>query len=114
MSGRIIAVDFDGTLCIDCYPGIGEANNRLIQCLKELQRSGDRIILWTCRQGQILEDALYFCRARGLLFDAVNENLPEITRKYGSDSRKIYADIYIDDRSMSPWDWYHTCERRIG
>ena len=104
MSGRIIAVDFDGTLCTDCYPKIGEANGRLIRTLKELQRAGDRIIL---------EEALCFCGAWGLEFDAVNENLPEIIRRYGSDSRKIYADIYIDDRSISPWEWCEN-ERRIG
>lgn len=113
MSGRIIAVDFDGTLCTDCYPKIGEANGRLIRTLKELQRVGDRIILWTCRQGQILEEALRFCGAWGLEFDAVNENLPEIIRRYGSDSRKIYADIYIDDHSRNPWEWCES-ERRIG
>lgn len=113
MSGRILAVDFDGTLCTDCYPKIGEANRRLIRTLKELQGAGDRIILWTCRQGQALEEALCFCRAWGLAFDAVNENLPEIISRYGSDSRKIYADIYIDDRSISLWEWCGN-ERRIG
>ncbi len=114
MGGQMIAVDFDGTLCRDCYPQIGEANSRLIHRLKELQRNGDRIILWTCRQGRLLEEALYFCRVHGLIFDAVNENLPENIQKYGSDSRKIYADIYIDDRSVSPWEWEQAYVRRIG
>ena len=109
MSGRMIAVDFDGTLCRDCYPKIGEANSRLIRILKELRQNGDQLILWTCRQGQALEEALQFCEAWGLTFDAINENLPQITERYGSDSRKIYADIYIDDRSISPWGW---CKRK--
>lgn len=104
MNGHIIAVDFDGTLCSDCYPKIGEANEGLIRRLKELQAGGDRLILWTCRQGVPLEEALHFCLLRGLRFDAINENLPEIVELYGSDSRKIYADIYIDDRSASPWE----------
>lgn len=109
MKGHIIAVDFDGTLCRDCYPKIGEANEGLIRKLKELRMNGDRLILWTCRQGVPLEEALHFCLLRGLVFDAVNENLPEIVELYGTDSRKIYADVYIDDRSANPWE---VCNRR--
>ena len=104
MRGQIIAVDFDGTLCRDCYPKIGEANEGLIRILKELRTQGDRLILWTCRRGEKLEEALGFCLMRGLVFDAVNENLPEIVEKFDGDSRKIFADLYIDDRSMNPWE----------
>lgn len=104
MGGRMIAVDFDGTLCRDAYPQIGEANLQLIGRLKELQRSGDRLILWTCRQGRRLQEAVQFCSDYGLYFDAVNENLPEVVAQYGSDSRKICADLYIDDRSIHPWE----------
>lgn len=102
MRGRIIAVDFDGTLCRDCYPDIGEANEDLIRRLKELRAGGDRLILWTCRKGERLEEALRFCFVRGLIFDAVNENLREVVEKFGGDSRKIFADIYIDDRGLTP------------
>lgn len=101
---RIIAVDFDGTLCTDRYPQIGTANDSLIHRLAECREQGDRIILWTCRVGLRLQEAILFCRARGLEFDAVNENLPEIIRRFGGDSRKIYADIYIDDHSSRPWE----------
>lgn len=104
MRGRIIAVDFDGTLCRDCYPRIGEANEGLIRRLKELRSQGERLILWTCRTGVQLEEALFFCQARGLVFDAVNENLPEILEVFGGDSRKIFADLYIDDRCAAPWE----------
>lgn len=96
---RIIAVDFDGTLCNDCYPEIGEPNHTLIAALHRMQRKNCRLILWTCRCGEKLEEAVEWCRSFGLEFDAVNSNVPEIIRKYGSDSRKIYADIYLDDRS---------------
>ena len=98
---NIIAVDFDGTLCHDCYPSIGAPNLRLIYILRELKKKGTRLILWTCRCGEPLKDALRWSSYYGLDFDAVNENLPEILEKYGSDSRKIFADIYIDDRSFS-------------
>lgn len=100
----IIAVDFDGTLCVDKYPGIGAANTGLIEALKERQRGGDRLILWTCRATERLEEALHWCGLHGLFFDAVNANVPETLERWGTDSRKISADLYIDDRAEKPWD----------
>lgn len=99
----IIAVDFDGTLCEECWPEIGTPNLRLIGELIYRKSLGDKLILWTCRAGLPLAQAVRFCKSYGLTFDAVNENLPEIIEKYGSDSRKISADIYIDDRCEKPW-----------
>jgi len=101
---KIIAVDFDGTLCIDQYPQIGMPNIFLIRLLQNIQKEGCQIILWTCRCGQELEEAIQWCREWGLHFDRVNENAKEIIEKYGSDSRKIYADVYIDDKSCFPWE----------
>ena len=95
----IIAVDFDGTLCTDRYPFIGMANIQLIEQLKGLQRQGCGLILWTCRCRERLIEAVQWCKEQGLVFDAVNENLPEVVEKYGSDSRKIFADIYLDDKA---------------
>ena len=97
----IIAVDFDGTLCEDKYPFIGRANMELIQTLRNAEKFGDKVILWTCRAGEPLHKAVQWCAGLGLYFDAVNENLPEIIEKYGGDSRKIFADVYIDDRMQS-------------
>lgn len=96
---KIIAVDFDGTLCNDCYPEIGAPNHTLITALHLLKQKNCQLILWTCRCGEKLEEAVLWCRNLGLEFDAINANVPEIIQKYGSDSRKIYADIYLDDRS---------------
>jgi len=98
----IIAVDFDGTLCEDCFPECGYPNLNLINYLIKKQNEGARIILWTCRNGKDLDVAVSFCKKHKLLFDAVNENLPEIIERYGSDSRKIFADIYIDDKAWTP------------
>lgn len=95
----IIAVDFDGTLCEDCYPEIGKENRPLIAFLKEQQRGGAKLILWTCRCGEALREAVFWCMKHGIFFDAINANVPENILQYGSDSRKIYADIYIDDRA---------------
>ena len=101
---EIIAVDFDGTLCSDCYPDIGKPNLPLIELLKALKIEGCRIVLWTCRCGRELEQAVQWCEEFGLEFDKVNRNTDEILEKYGSDSRKIYADVYIDDKACFPWE----------
>lgn len=99
MKSEIIAVDFDGTLCEDKWPEIGEPNEVLIDYLKEKQMAGSKIILWTCRVGERLEEALRWCHTYNLIFDAVNENLPEVLEQMGGDCRKVFADVYIDDRN---------------
>lgn len=98
----IIAVDFDGTLCQECFPEIGEANTRLINDLIRRKTLGDKVILWTCREGQVLLDAINWCKLHGLIFDAINDNIPEVIEQWGSNSRKITADVYIDDKSQRP------------
>lgn len=95
----IIAVDFDGTLCSDQYPEIGQPNKGLIHYLKDRKKNGSKLILWTCRCSAPLEKAVDWCIKQGLEFDAVNENVPEIIELYGSNSRKIYADLYFDDKA---------------
>ena len=99
MNYQIIAVDFDGTLCYSNWPELGEPNIPLIEYLKTQQRIGNKLILWTCRAGDALERAILWCKDHGLLFDAVNDNLPEIVEFYGNNSRKITCDLYIDDKS---------------
>ena len=99
---RIIAVDFDGTLCYSSWPDVGEPNKPLIEFLRNWKLMGNKLILWTCRAGDALELALSWCRDHQLEFDAVNDNLPEIIEKYGNNSRKITCDYYIDDRAFLP------------
>lgn len=99
---KIIAVDFDGTLCENKWPEIGAANEELIEYIRDRQKNGDKLILWTCRVDDMLQKAIEWCRERGLIFDAVNENLPEIIENFGSDTRKIFANEYIDDRNIWP------------
>lgn len=102
---KIIATDFDGTLCIgDHYPGIGEPNLPVIMYLKKHQETGGKIVLWTCRSGEPLRDAVEWCYNHGLIFDAINENLPETLKWMGTDSRKIFAHEYLDDRALNPND----------
>ena len=101
MMRRIIAVDFDGCIVTDNYPDIAGANFIVIAALKDLKKlEGARLILWTCRSGRLLDEAVDFCRRQGLEFDAVNENLPESIERFGCDTRKVYATEYWDDRAV--------------
>ena len=99
MKNKIIAVDFDGTLCKNKWPEIGKANKEMITYLKDRQANGDKLILWTCRVDDMLKNAISWSAEQGLVFDAVNENLPEIVASFGTDTRKIFANEYIDDRN---------------
>jgi hypothetical protein len=103
-----IAVDADGTLFTDAFPEIGEPNFPLIDWLIAQRKRGAKLILWTCR-GQyngrnVLSEAITWCKEFGLSFDAVNEDTDEVkASEFGrGKSRKIYADIFIDDRSIKP------------
>lgn len=102
MDYTIIAVDFDGTLCYSNWPELGEPNRPLIEYLINQKRSGNKLILWTCRAGEALEKAVSWCREHQLEFDAINDNLPEIIEMYGNNSRKITCDYYIDDKAVLP------------
>lgn len=100
MDFDVIAVDFDGTLCDDAWPDIGEEDKATISYILARQKEGAKIILWTNREGIYLERAVAWCKDRGLIFDAVNENLPEVEKAFGSDSRKIFANEYLDDLAL--------------
>lgn len=94
-----IAVDFDGTIVENNYPRIGREMLFAFSTLKELQKKGHQLILWTFRTGKSLEEAVVFCRENGIEFYAVNENFPgePLSDTY---SRKLNVDIFIDDRNI--------------
>ena len=94
-----IAVDFDGTIVEHDYPKIGKEKLFAFQTLKELEKRGARLILWTFRSGPELKEAVDFCRTNGIEFYAVNKNYPEEIMD-DTVSRKIDADIFIDDRNL--------------
>ena len=96
---QTIAVDFDGTIAEDEYPGIGKPIIFAFDTLKKLQEQGHRLILWTYRHGKALDEAVEFCKKNGIVFYAVNKSFPEeeFDPKY---SRKINADLFIDDRNI--------------
>lgn len=97
----IIAVDFDGTLVEDKYPKIGPERPFATETLRMLIRDKHRLILWTVREGIYLEEAVEWCKQRGVEFYAVNKDYPEEDKgKNNHFSRKIKADYFIDDRNI--------------
>lgn len=103
--GKIIAVDFDGTLCANAWPSIGSPNLELFEALRKARSQGAHLILWTCRTGSMLKEAVMWCRGYGLYFDSVNEDAPSTVALFGGDGKKVYADIYIDDKAATPKDF---------
>ena len=91
--------DFDGCLCANAYPDIGAPNWEIIVAAAAEQIAGAGLILWTCREGELLENALEACARWGLHFDAVNDSLPSWKKFYGNDTRKVGATEYWDDKA---------------
>jgi hydroxymethylpyrimidine pyrophosphatase-like HAD family hydrolase len=96
---KIIAVDFDGTIVEHDYPRIGKEMLFAFSTLKALQAKGHKLILWTFREGETLDEAVDYCKNNGIEFYAVNKSYPE-EQFDSSISRKINADIFIDDRNV--------------
>ena len=102
-----IAVDFDGTIVEHKYPEIGEELPFATETLRMLIKDQHRLILWSVREGQLLEDAINWCRERGVEFYAVNKDYPEEKVEWNNHfSRKIKAEVWIDDRNVGGLpDW---------
>lgn len=96
----IIAVDFDGTIVEHCYPAIGKERPFAISTLKRLMNEGHKLILWSVREGELLDEAVAWCEERGIIFYAVNKNYEEESSDDHEYSRKLQADIFIDDRNI--------------
>jgi hydroxymethylpyrimidine pyrophosphatase-like HAD family hydrolase len=96
---KVIAVDFDGTIVEHAYPRIGKEMMFAFATLKSLQKKGHKLILWTFRDGELLGEAVEYCRSNGVEFYAVNKSYPEEQFDL-SISRKINADLFIDDRNV--------------
>jgi len=94
-----LAVDFDGTIVENRFPEIGKPILFAFESLKKLQEEGHRLILWTYRSGEKLDEAVEFCKKNGLTFYAINKSYPE-EEFDDTISRKILADIFIDDRNL--------------
>ena len=103
----IIAIDFDGTIVADAYPAIGELKPGAKEVINRLRDEGYYIIIWTCRAGIRLLEAIEFLAKNGIRYHQINKNSPENIREYkGVDTRKVYADLYIDDKGIGGLpDW---------
>lgn len=114
---EFVAVDFDGTLCADAFPEVGAPNRAVIDYVKRLAADGSKIILYTSRENgtrKLLDEAVAFCKAQEIPLYAVNENPGNPhAAKIGlkpSDGRKVYADLYIDDKAINPVEIERTAE----
>lgn len=96
---HIVAVDFDGCLVEDRFPEIGKIKQSVFDAVKDRQRQGEKIILWTSRDHEMLKQAVEFCTNKGLHFDAINDNLDEVKVLFANNTRKIFADEYWDDKA---------------
>ena len=103
----IIAVDYDETIVQDSFPHVGTLKPDAKEVINELYDNGHFIIIWTCRHGENADDAHKFLTDNGIKFHSFNEHKPENIEKYGNDTRKIFADIYIDDKNLGglPETW---------
>ena len=101
-----IAVDFDGTIVEHRYPKIGEEIPFATETLKILAQERHKLILWTVREGELLDEAIEWCRQRGVFFYSVNKDYPEEEKSHNGFSRKLKADLFIDDRNLGGLpDW---------
>jgi hydroxymethylpyrimidine pyrophosphatase-like HAD family hydrolase len=107
----IFAIDFDGTIVKEEWPGIGPLLPGAAEALREIHAMGHTIIIWTLRSRSRLREAVDFMRANDIPFDYVNENCAALLDKYKSDCRKVAADVYVDDRGIGKWTWADVIER---
>lgn len=107
---KYFAIDFDGTIAYDAYPNIGKLIPGAKETMAKIKELGGEIVIWTCRTHQAKEDAKKFLDDNGIIYDKFNEPFDANVNEYGGDhARKIFADVYIDDRSIhlegKPVDW---------
>lgn len=107
----IIAVDFDGVICNSAYPALGDPMPGVKKAIKEIRDRGHYVIVWTCRTGDQLIEAVNWLRGERIGFDRINDHSPENIAIYGPGGKKIYADVYIDDRNLGGFPgWFDTLE----
>jgi len=105
---KVIAIDFDGTIATEAYPSIGPEISGAIESIKRIQSLGAETILWTCRSGQQLEEAVSWLEERGVVFKYKNENTQDELDYWGTNPRKVAADKYIDDRIVGGFPGWQT------
>jgi hypothetical protein len=114
MKSLVIAVDFDGTVVEDRYPAIGKPMPFALDTLKRLTNEGHRLVLWTYRHGRPLRDAVEFLESQGVVLYAVNCSFPEESENLDGCSRKIHADVFIDDRNLGGFPGWGVVYQQIS
>lgn len=106
---KYFAIDFDNTIAYDAHPNIGELISGAKECITKIKELGGEICIWTCRTGEQELMVKEFLDKNNIPYDKINESFDESVEQYGGDSRKVFADIYIDDRTLlfqgQPVDW---------
>lgn len=100
MKKLILAIDFDGTVTEEAFPAIGKLRPGAKMWINQLYADGHYIIIWTCRNGKRRLEAEHFLVESGINFHKINDHAPRVLLRYGDDTRKVFADLYIDDRNF--------------
>jgi len=110
----IIAIDFDGTISRGEYPAIDGEQPYAGEVIRKLHNDGHYIIIWTCRCGDQLLSAINWLLEHKIPFDRVNDHNPDNVAQYGEGGKKVFADVYIDDRNLGGFPGWATCEEMIA
>ncbi|KGN77914.1 hypothetical protein HR13_10220 [Porphyromonas gulae] len=111
----IIAVDFDGTLFRDAFPAVGAVMPGAVEAMRELHLRGHYLIIWTCRYGERLVDAVNALMAHGIPFDRINDHNPDNLAEYGGEAgKKVYAHLYIDDKNLGGFPGWEVALKEIS
>ena len=109
----IIAIDFDGTICRSTFPAIEGTMPGAKEVITRLHEQGHYLIIWTCRTGQNLLDAVNWMLKEGIPFDRVNDHNPDNLARYGDGGKKVYAHCYIDDKNLGGFPGWPVAEWMI-
>ena len=109
----VIAIDFDGTIATHSYPECGEIKPHAKDVINELYDAGHQIIIWTCRSDDSLDLAKEFLAEHGIRYHRINEQLQSVLDEFG-ETRKIFADVYIDDRNLGGLPDWKTIRKILG
>lgn len=105
----IFAIDFDGTIVEHEFPDIGPEKFAAIKTMKDLQKVGHKVIIWTCRSGRYLESMKSWLKNHDFVPDAINENIDKLDFGFP----KVYANVYLDDRSFPPFENWESVQRQF-